>query len=137
MYKISLVHMPFASLEMPSLALTQLKARLDDQFGSQVSVRILYLNQNFGHRFGTEMYLQIAESLDANMSGLGNWLFRQAAFPDSQDNSKEYFNRFFYTPGTYFPANKAVLLEKRASVDTALSRIIDTYRLDGASRLGL
>jgi hypothetical protein len=43
MYNISLINMPFAAFNAPSLGLTQLKAVLESQFENRVSVEILYL----------------------------------------------------------------------------------------------
>ena len=43
MYKIALINMPFADLQLPSIALTQLKAVVEQRFKDQVSVNIYYL----------------------------------------------------------------------------------------------
>lgn len=51
MFRVSLVNMPFASVTMPSLALTQLKSVLEEHFKDQIR--------------------------DAENSGLGDWFFRQ------------------------------------------------------------
>ena len=40
MYKISLIDMPFANLQMPSIALTQIKAIIQAEFPEEVSVDI-------------------------------------------------------------------------------------------------
>src|SRR5215831_8595010 len=135
MYKISLVNMPFASLEMPSLALTQLKSVLEEQFGPQISVRILYLNQDIAHHLGMDLYSRITHSTEATMSGFGDWLFRQIAF-DLPDNTAKYFSRFFYMPNAYFAKKKAMILEKRRGLDDVLSRIIAAYRLDEDDLVG-
>jgi ribosomal peptide maturation radical SAM protein 1 len=135
MYKISLVNMPFASLEMPSLALTQLKSVLEEQFGPQISVRILYLNQDIAHHLGMDLYSRITHSTEATMSGFGDWLFRQIAF-DLPDNTAKYFSRFFYMPNAYFAKKKAMILEKRRGLDDVLSQIIAAYRLDEDDLVG-
>lgn len=38
MFRVSLVNMPFTSVTMPSLALTQLKSMLEDHFKDQISL---------------------------------------------------------------------------------------------------
>lgn len=63
MYNIALVNMPFASLEMPSIALMQLKSLIDAQFANQVSVGIHYVNQDFDKFLGVPQCSQIAKSL--------------------------------------------------------------------------
>jgi hypothetical protein len=47
--RIALVNMPFASLSMPSLALTQLAGVLQDRFGSRIVVATVYANLDFAH----------------------------------------------------------------------------------------
>ena len=81
MYKISLVNMPFANLKLPSIALTQLRAVAEQGFGERVRVRILYLNHEFAHYLGLDLYQGIAGALSANNSGLGDWLFRRGRVP--------------------------------------------------------
>ncbi|HSS47640.1 MAG TPA: hypothetical protein VLX28_01715 [Thermoanaerobaculia bacterium] len=94
MVKISLINMPFATLQFPSIALTQLKSVAESRFGSRVRVRILYLNHDFAHYLGLEMY-QAMNSLQASNAGLGDWLFRSLAFPEQPDNTDAYFQRYY------------------------------------------
>lgn len=129
MYKITLVNMPFASFNMPSVALTQLKVMVEKECGADVSVRIVYLNQDFASYLGIELYSQVAESLAANMSGLGDWLFRQIAFTGIPDNSTKYFNRFFSMPGNTIAKSKAAILEKQQGFENLLLTLIDSYKL--------
>jgi hypothetical protein len=79
--------MPFAALGNPSLALTQLSSVLSDPLGDRVSVEIHYLNQDFARAIGREVYDRIATSFETQNCGLGDWFFRQAAFPDQTDNA--------------------------------------------------
>src|SRR5579884_3825651 len=95
MLKISLINMPFADLWFPSIALTQLKHVLEERFGQDVRVRILYLNQDIAQHFGVRLYCYISNSLDTNMSALGDWLFRNLAFPGIEENVQTYFQRCF------------------------------------------
>jgi len=97
-FTIALVNMPFASLQRPSIALTQLKAILDQRFAGEVQTTIHYLNQDFGRDFGVGPYTHVVNSIDAHNGGFGDWFFRQVAFPDLPDNSTEYFNRYYVEP---------------------------------------
>src|SRR5918911_3845876 len=95
MFKIALLNMPFAALDMPSIGLTQLKTVLDRKFAEKISVEICYVNQDFALVIGTEPYHRVSYSLDIHNAGLGEWFFRQVAYPDLPDNTEEYFQRFF------------------------------------------
>src|SRR4030095_6551855 len=96
MYKIALINMPFAGLQMPSLALTQLKSVIEAEFKGRVSVQIHYLNHDFAHYFGSELSQKLTLSRVAHTSDVGDWIFRQVAFPDLHDNTEAYFRRFFH-----------------------------------------
>ena len=50
MYKIALINMPFTDLTLPSIALTQLKAVVEQRFKDQVSVKVYYLSHDF-HKY--------------------------------------------------------------------------------------
>jgi hypothetical protein len=55
-----------------------------------VETKLLYLNLDFAELVGIDRYRDIA-----NVIYLGDWMFRQAAFPDRPDNSTAYFRRYF------------------------------------------
>src|SRR5215470_11741578 len=95
MFKIALVNMPFASLNMPSIALTQLKSVLDQGNAGKLKTDIFYLNHDFVELLGLDGYCEIAGSINSLNSGIGEWIFRAAAFPELPDNTKAYFQRFF------------------------------------------
>src|SRR5262249_32636381 len=95
MYKVILINMPFANVSLPSLALAQLNAMLDSRFQNQVEVEILHLNHDFARHIGMDLYDYIVGSTDSHNAGLGDWIFRQAAFPDQPDNAEKYFRRYF------------------------------------------
>src|SRR5215471_4804962 len=92
---IKLINMPFADLATPSIALTQLKSVLDNAFGDRVTVEILYLNHEFANYLNHSLYHYLNISIDSKRSGLGDWFFRQTAFPNLSDNSDLYFPRYF------------------------------------------
>jgi ribosomal peptide maturation radical SAM protein 1 len=136
MRRIVLVNMPFANVAMPSIALTQLKYMLDTKFPDQVSVEVIYLNQDFATALGLEFYKFIAESADATNAGLGDWFFRQTAFPDLPDNSEAYFRRYFSLPSASIQLLRRQILEKRERLDSLMDALIKKWALDEADLLG-
>jgi ribosomal peptide maturation radical SAM protein 1 len=136
MFKITLISMPFASLNLPSLALTQLKSVAERQFGDQIRARILYLGHDFAHYLGLELYQIMTSSLAANNSGLGDWFFRQAAFPHQTDNSEEYFRRYFPQRSPEIEARRLEVEGKRKTLDRFLERLVLKYRLDQENLVG-
>lgn len=138
MLRISFVNMPFAALGAPSLGLTQLSSVLQTTCRDSVSTGIFYLNQDFGHYIGVEIYGQIASGdLGHHSSGIGDWFFRQVAFPELADNAKEYFQRYYPHRDDKTQAFKQLILEKREGLQTYLDELIDKYRLDEADIVGL
>lgn len=136
MYKISLINMPFAGLQMPSLALTQLKSVIDAEFKDRVSVDILYLNHDFAHYLEIGLSQLLAYSSEAHNAGVGDWFFRQAAFPELPDNTETYFRRFFPLKTPQIEGMKKVVLEKRVGLDSFLDDLIAKYKLDDADIVG-
>jgi len=136
-YKISIINMPFATVSLPSIALTQLKSVVEEKLGDQVRVRILYFNHDFAHFVGAELYGMMTNSMEANNSGLGDWFFRQAAFPETQDNTQQYFKRYFPHVDEEIQVRKGQVLAKRAALKRFMNRLIMKYRLDGEDMIGL
>ena len=137
MYKISLINMPFSNLSLPSIALTQLKAVTEQRFGDEVRVRILYLNLEFAHYLGLDLHNYVTGALQANSSGLGDWIFRQSAFPGQADNTAQYFQRYFPRLDTTEGAVKGTMLAKRAGLKRYFDRLIDRYQLDCENLVGM
>lgn len=137
MYNIALVNMPFAAIEMPSFALTLLKSRLDSFYADQVSTQLYYLNQDFAQYLGTEFYKQPSINPEHHSRGLGEWFFRQAAFPELPDNADKYFRRYYPVRNEDTKRFKLFVLEKRAQVPALIEALIDQYRLDKAQIVGL
>jgi ribosomal peptide maturation radical SAM protein 1 len=136
MLKISLINMPFADLWFPSIALTQIKAVLEEQFGEKVSVRILYLNQDIAQYLGVRLYCYISNSLETNMAALGDWLFRSVAFPDAEENVSTYFQRCFPGEDPATLSKKQAILRKRKGLSTFLDRLIVKYDLASQDVVG-
>jgi magnesium-protoporphyrin IX monomethyl ester (oxidative) cyclase len=133
MLRISLINMPFTAIEMPSIALTQLRSVVEQRCGSQVAVDICYVSNHFARYLGLDLYRQICE--EGSGSCVGDWLFRQTAFPELPDNTLLYRQR-------YFPARdqRQVFFEeaaaKRPGFDRLLDEMIASYRLDEADLVG-
>ena len=119
MYKIALINMPFATLQMPSIALTQLKSVVENRFKNQVTADVFYLNHDFAHYFGKDLYTFILGG-EAQNSGLGDWMFRQAAFPDRANNVSLYLSRYFPLQNNEMNALKSAVLEKRRGLERSL-----------------
>ena len=136
MFKISLVNMPFANLNLPSIGLTQLKSVIDERFGDKVSVEICYANQDFGRYLQPMPYQFVAASMESHTSGLGEWFFRRVAFPDLSDNIDDYFRRFFPYHNEQTKMYRAFIEQKRTGFETLLDELIDKYRLDQSDIVG-
>lgn len=135
-YKVSLINMPFASLSLPSIALTQLRSVVGDLLGDRVRVRILYLNHDCAEYFGRDLYELVAETLEASNSGLGDWLFRQVAFPELADNSQLYFQRYFPALDEAGEVLRGRALARRLGLERFLDRLLTRYRLDREDLVG-
>ena len=136
MFKISFINMPFAALTSPSLALTQLKYIVEKRFGDKVKVNIFYLNQDFAHYLGMDLYQEITGGLDAYTSGVGDWLFRQEAFPELPDNTEAYFKRYLPNQDSRGQFIKRLIREKRLGLHNFLEKLIDQYGLDESNLVG-
>ncbi len=135
MYRIALVNMPLADLAAPSIALTQLREVAKRSFGDRVGVEIHYLNQDFAHYLTIPAYASINSFVHHPM-GLGEWFFRQVAFPELPDNSEEYFRRYY---PQHDPGNRMIrefILAKRAGLEAHFEAMIDRYGLDRADVVG-
>ena len=135
-YRIALISMPFARLSMPSLALTQMEAVLKKRFGATVEVSVHYLNLDFSEYLGDRDLYEHCLSGDALLSGIGDWFFRSAAFPDVEDNAEEYYRRFYHARDEETQTLKHRLEEKRSGLNAFLDSLIDRYSLGGVDLVG-
>ncbi len=134
--RIVLINMPFASLAMPSLALTQLTAVLQQRFGDAVTVETHYLNLDFAGYVGDGPTYQRVFVEAGFMTGVGDWFFRQVAFPDSEDNSEAYVDRFYFDDDDATRATRDLLREKRAGLHAFLEALIARDDLASADVVG-
>ncbi|GIJ27289.1 RiPP maturation radical SAM protein 1 [Micromonospora qiuiae] len=134
MHQLVLVNMPFADRRRPSFALSQLSALVRRDFPDDFEVRVCYVNHDFVRYFGAEEYDAIAGDMDFHVAGVGDWMFRQIAFPELPDNADEYFSRYFTGPAK--ADLRRTLLRRRAGLRDFLLTMVDKYRLTEADLLG-
>ncbi len=136
MFRISLINMPFADLWFPSIALTQIKGILQEQFQDKVDVKVLYLNQDIAQYLGVRLYCYISNSLETNMAAMGDWLFREVAFPGAEDNVEAYFQRCFPGADAATLAKKQAILRKRRGLRNFLDQLVAKYQLADQDLVG-
>ena len=135
--RICLINMPFASLEAPSIALTQLKAVVDEQFAGRIRVEVLYLNLEFLEFTGGLDPYRGMISGHARLAGAADWFFRQAAFPEAPDNTDAYLGRFYFDrDDRETGATRDFLLEQRSKLHQFLDHLVERHRLDQAAVVG-
>jgi ribosomal peptide maturation radical SAM protein 1 len=134
--RIAFVNMPFADWHRPSLALSQLTSMIRRDFGDKVTADISYVNQDMATFLGTQNYEELSGSGGGHHvnTGLGDWLFRQIAFPETLDNSDEYFQRFY--PGMPWVQEREQILKIRSQLLQFCTKLIDRYRLAEADIIG-
>ena len=114
--RIRLVQPPFASYFLPSIPLTMLKSVVRQRFGHRVDVRVVYINFDVARHMGLDLYEEICLSGEHFGSGLAEWFFRQAAFPQLDDNADGFFQRFYPGHDRHTSTFKHLILEKRAGI---------------------
>ncbi len=136
MAKILLVNMPFSSVLRPAIGLTQIKSRLSACLGDRISTDVLYLNMDFSRYVGISFYNEVAESMEHHPTGLGDWLFRQIAFPELPDNTDEYFQRCYPHPTERNARLRKVVEAHRSKLAHIFETLICGYGLDKADIVG-
>jgi ribosomal peptide maturation radical SAM protein 1 len=136
MYKISLVDMPFSNVYLPSIALTQIKSVTKSRFPGKVSVDIVSLSHDFAKYLGVDCYQYISTSMQALYAGIGDWFFRQQAFPQLPDNTDTYLQRYFWGKSEDERRIKDLIVRKRPKLDAFMDEMITRYALDQAQIVG-
>lgn len=135
MFRIALINMPFASVELPSIALTQLRTRVQQRFPGRAEADVFYLNHDVTRELGADLY-EAAGSLESITSGVGDWFFRPAAFPEVPDEVEAFSRRSLRT---FFRSREALrepFLEHRLGAERMLVSLIDRYELDRYDLVG-
>jgi magnesium-protoporphyrin IX monomethyl ester (oxidative) cyclase len=135
--RVSLVNPPFAAVPTPSLALTQLRSVLERELGGRVRVEIHYLNLEIARLMGRELYDLYATAGEGQSAGLGEWIFRRAAFPETADTDEEYFRRYFPPRREGMAAFRESALGLRDRLERRLRELIEERRLDRAQVVGM
>lgn len=128
--------MPFASLAIPSIALSQLKAAVEARLPGETDIETLYLNHEFARFMGDPGAYRHAFSNHGFMTGIGDWFFRQAAFPQASDNTAEYFDRYYAGADPESRTAWQALVDKRGVVNQFLDNVIAFHRLAEADIVG-
>jgi ribosomal peptide maturation radical SAM protein 1 len=136
MYKIALVNLPFSNPQLPSIALTQIKAILESRFPGKVAIDIAYLNHDFAKHLGLDTYHFISNSLPAQYTGVGEWLFRQLAFPELPDNTEQYLRRYYWGNSKEELLVKYLVTQTRPKLEQFMDELIAKYELDQAQIVG-
>lgn len=132
--RIVLANMPFADWDRPSVALSQLAAHTKREFGGAVDIELCYVNIDFALLFGPKEYKEFANNAGYGTTGIGEWLFRQVAFPDYPDNTSDYFQRYFCDDGS--AGFRAHLLRVRERLLDFCLRTVAEHRLADADIVG-
>ena len=144
--RIPLITMPIVAITCPSLGLTQLKDVTQRAHGDRVEVEILYLQHDFarymaeadkarGGGAGTDLY-EVFCGNQMHNTGLGDWFFRQVAFPGLPDNAKEYFTRYYPGRSPEIERFRAALLERRKGLEDILDDLILRHRIHESDLVG-
>jgi magnesium-protoporphyrin IX monomethyl ester (oxidative) cyclase len=70
-------------------------------------------------------------------TGLGDWLFRQAAFPEAEDNTEEYLDAYYPEQVEGFREIRAAVGQVRPRLGEFIDRAIGEHGLAGADLVGL
>lgn len=134
--KIALINMPFAPPEGPSIGLTQIASVLTQRFGAQTNVRIHYLNLDVAAMMRASGFYRLAISPYARISGLADWFFRAAAFPDAEDNVDAYLARYYFDGTPESVAVADFIRNRRGTTIDFLDELIERYGLASADIIG-
>jgi ribosomal peptide maturation radical SAM protein 1 len=136
-FKIRMLTMPFAAYNRPSIALTQLKYVVEEEFGDRVDIENCYATHIFAEILGRRRYAYIADSSVSPTTGLGDWLFQSFAFPDRPSDPKAYLarNRRQFAPeiSDWLASGYESIL---GDIDRGIDRVIERYGLESSDLVG-
>jgi ribosomal peptide maturation radical SAM protein 1 len=133
--RVALVNMPFSDWRHPSFALSQLASLARRELPGQVDVAVHYLNMDFARYFGVQQYDAIVSGVDHLVSGVGEWIFREVAFPGSLDNQENYFRRYY--AAAQWESFRNGIIRGKSGLEDFCVELIDRYELDKADVVGL
>ena len=132
--KIKLVVMPFFQVETPSFSVTVLKHTLQSNYSDNVEVDICYINHDFAKFIGLGISQTISFSQEVFATGIGEWIFKDIAFPDDIVDPSSYFMRYF--PGDKFENFRNFIIDRKSKLNGFISNMIDKYNLNDADIVG-
>jgi magnesium-protoporphyrin IX monomethyl ester (oxidative) cyclase len=134
MDRIALINMPFGAIDIPSIALAQLDAVVKRALPGRVESQVHHLNLDFVPYLGLDLCNVIANTVQANTAGLGDWFFQRAAFPEMADDPEEYLLRHFSGQiagqRSRLELFRNELAPRRGEVGGFLDELIARYALD-------
>ncbi|MCP4132195.1 MAG: RiPP maturation radical SAM protein 1 [bacterium] len=131
--KLALICMPTVPLHIPSLGLAQIQSVIRNTFPDDILCDIHHLHHDFARLTGIPFYRVMVDELN---SGLGDWFFRQLAFPEEKDNSAEYFKYYFTGEDGPVRSFRSAILEKRELLDDIFDEMIQAHNLLKADIVG-
>lgn len=132
-FQLALVQMPFAALQLPSIALAQLRKVLEERLGDRLEIRTVYANLDFAEFIGLERHLELT-ALTAEVK-LGEWLFRPFAFPDAPDNRAD-FEAFLACHGGVQKNVVDQFMDVRGTLDKWLQQLCNRHALAACDGVG-
>jgi ribosomal peptide maturation radical SAM protein 1 len=129
---IALLAMPFLAPWMASIGLTQIKARLKQVFGEKLNVYVYYINHDLYAYFGHRMYKWL--NAENQSTAIGEWIFRQEAFDNIEDNRQSYIEKFYAQRTDDFSAES---IRKIMDLGGFIDRVIRRYHLDSCQVVGV
>jgi ribosomal peptide maturation radical SAM protein 1 len=120
MFRVLLIHMPFADINRPSLGISLLKAGLERE---GVACDVAYINLRFANYIGVSKYVQIDGF--AGSPQLGEWIFAESLFGDTIPGIQLYYDKVL----------RPAMREPFGTDEVAFRRTIDDREL--VSGLGL
>jgi ribosomal peptide maturation radical SAM protein 1 len=135
--------MPVIALDCPSISLAQLQSVTRQAHGDRVDIDVLYPSHDIAVELSNgssadgspDLYSMLCSNMLHN-TGLGDWFFRQVAFPHLPDNSAAYLRRYYPGNAPETRRLKETLIEQRRTLEGMFDRIIDRYQLDKADVVG-
>ncbi|MFO7937884.1 MAG: RiPP maturation radical SAM C-methyltransferase [Kiritimatiellia bacterium] len=134
--KISLINMPFAPVGALSIGLAQIESVLKERFGRQVEVRTHYLNIDFADEMSFSGFYHHAVSPYGRMTGLADWFFRSAAFPQTEDNIEAYLSRYYFDGAPSACEVAGFIRKHRSGMYAFLDDLIAEYHLSSSDIVG-
>lgn len=135
--RIELINAPFAAINLGRLSIEQLRYVLHEEFDDAVDINLRYWNHDFSRYFGTKEYMFISTGTQAEEIGMGEWFFRQAAFPDAPDNKNRFMsfarNALSIEDVEYFRSN---ILPKRTGLIEKMDELIIRDGINKADIVG-